>query len=103
MLYGPNTNNGSILHMLECQVGYIVRQVERLRDEGLAALEVRQDVQDAYNDALQEELDGVEVWNAGCHGYYRGRAGKIVTQWPYSMSEYAARTATLDQDAYAAR
>ena len=33
MLYGPNTNNGSILTMLEAQVGYALRQVQRIADE----------------------------------------------------------------------
>ena len=27
MLYGPNTNNGSILFMIECQVAYVMRQL----------------------------------------------------------------------------
>ena len=30
MLYGPNTNNGSILFMIECQVAYVMRQLARL-------------------------------------------------------------------------
>src|SRR5690606_28100501 len=30
MLYGPNTNNGSIIFMLECQASYVLRQLERM-------------------------------------------------------------------------
>jgi len=41
MLYGPNTNNGSILEMIEIQVGYIVRQIERIEAERLALIDVR--------------------------------------------------------------
>ena len=40
-LYGPNTNKGSILFMIECQVAYILRQLARLDNEGLASMEVR--------------------------------------------------------------
>ena len=40
MLYGPNTNNGSILTMLEAQVGYALRQVQRIADESLAWIDV---------------------------------------------------------------
>ena len=100
-LYGPNTNNGSILFMLECQVGYITRQLQRMNDERLAAMEVRRITMDDYNHALQQDLDGVEVWNASCNGYYRAPSGRIVTQWPHSMTEYRERTARDDRGAYA--
>ena len=85
MLYGPNTNNGSIIFMIECQVDYVMRQLKRLDDEKLAWLDVRRDVMDEYNDALQRDLDAVQVWQAGCHGYYRVPSGRIVTQWPHTM------------------
>ncbi len=100
MLYGPNTNNGSIIYMIECQVDYLMRVLQRMDDEGIAALDVKRDVMDEYNAALQETLAGVEVWQAGCHGYYRVPSGRIVTQWPGSMSEYRARTQEPDPDAF---
>jgi cation diffusion facilitator CzcD-associated flavoprotein CzcO len=100
MTYGPNTNNGSILFMIECQVSYIVRQLQRMEAEGLAWIDVRRDVQDRYNEQLQHDLDQVEVWQAGCSNYYRGPSGRIVTQWPHTMSEYRARTRRDDRDAY---
>jgi cation diffusion facilitator CzcD-associated flavoprotein CzcO len=100
MLYGPNTNNGSILFMIECQSDYIVGMLGLMDAERLASVDVRSDVLEQYNDALQRDLDGIEVWHAGCHGYYRVASGRIVTQWPHSMSEYHARTARPDLDAY---
>ena len=100
MLYGPNTNNGSILFMIECQVAYAMRQLERLEREELAWIDVRADAMATYNEGIQRDLDGVEVWNADCNGYYRGPTGRIVTQWPHSMTEYAARTGRPDDDAY---
>ena len=36
MLYGPNTNNGSLLTMLECQVEYALQLVRRLANEDLS-------------------------------------------------------------------
>jgi cation diffusion facilitator CzcD-associated flavoprotein CzcO len=103
MLYGPNTNNGSIIFMIEQQVGYIMRQLGRLDDEHLSWIDVRPEVMAAYNEALQQDLDGVEVWNSTCNNYYRGPSGRIVTQWPHSMSEYAARCAAPDAAAYEVR
>ena len=102
MLYGPNTNNGSILFMIEAQVGYVMRQLARLDAEHLAWIDVRRDVMDAYNRELQDTLDEVAVWNSSCNNYYRGSGGRIVTQWPGSMSEYARRTGEPDADAYEA-
>jgi cation diffusion facilitator CzcD-associated flavoprotein CzcO len=100
MLYGPNTNNGSILFMIECQVAYAMRQLARLDRESLAWIDVRPEVMAEYNCALQDDLDHVEVWNATCNNYYRGPNGMIVTQWPHTMSDYEARTAKPDDDAY---
>ncbi len=100
MLYGPNTNNGSIIFMLECQVAYVMRQLERLDAEALAWIDLRPDVMEEYNAALQADLDQVGVWQGGCHNYYRGPTGRIVTQWPHTMVEYRTRTLRPDPDAY---
>lgn len=99
-LYGPNTNNGSILFMIECQVAYAVRQIRRLRDEGLATIEVKREVVDRFNEELQEEMAKIRVWQAGCPGYYRSPSGRIVTQWPWPMSEYRRRALRPDPENY---
>lgn len=96
MLYGPNTNNGSIIAMLEAQAGWILSQVERLEREGLAWMEVRAEPMERYDEEIQRAIDGITVWQASCNGYYRSSSGRIVTQWPYSMSEYRARTVGSD-------
>lgn len=101
MLYGPNTNNGSILYMIEAQVDYALRQLRRLDDEHLAWVDVRPEAEERYNEELQATMEAVTAWSAGgCHNYYRGPSGRIVTQWPGSMSGYRARTEVPDADAY---
>jgi cyclohexanone monooxygenase len=100
MLYGPNTNNGTILHMIECQVAYIERHLRRMDDEELGWVDVRPEVMSQYNERLQRDLAAVEVWGADCHGYYRSPSGRIVTQWPHSMSDYADWTSKPDSEAY---
>ena len=100
MLYGPNTNNGSILTMIEYQVAHIVTQLERMRDDGLAWVDVKAGPMAAYNAEVQAKIERIDVWQADCNGYYRSRTGRIVTQWPFSMSEYRRRTETLDVDAF---
>ena len=100
MLYGPNTNNGSIIYMIECQVDYIVRQIERMKEQRLDWMDVRPGVMQRYNEVLQRDIEGVEVWQADCLGYYRSPSGRIVTQWPHTMAEYRRRTERPDSVAF---
>jgi cation diffusion facilitator CzcD-associated flavoprotein CzcO len=102
MLYGPNTNNGSIIYMLECQADYVLRVLQWMEAKDLAWVDVRPEVEARYNDELQRALDSIGVWAAGgCHNYYRGASGRIETQWPHSMSEYRRRTEAPDPDDFA--
>ncbi|MEZ5232009.1 MAG: hypothetical protein R2749_04785 [Acidimicrobiales bacterium] len=100
MLYGPNTNQGSIIYMIECQVAYIVRQVQRLQDEDLVWLDVKPEVQAAYNEELQAELERFDVWKFDCNHYYRSPSGRIVTQFPGDMANYRDRTSAPDAEAF---
>jgi cation diffusion facilitator CzcD-associated flavoprotein CzcO len=100
MLYGPNTNNGSILEMIECQVDYALQQIQRIAHEGLAWIDVRPEPMERYNEEIQQAIGRVKVWQADCNGYYRTPSGRVVTQWPHSMSEFRARTATPDPEAF---
>ena len=40
---------------------------------------------------VQRDIDGIEVWQAGCNGYYRSPSGRVVTQWPHTMTEFRVR------------
>src|SRR5690606_21074943 len=80
MLYGPNTNNGSILFMIERQVEYLVRQIQRAEREALAWIDVKADVEAHYNEAMQRDIRGVEVWQANCGHYYNAKSGRMVPQ-----------------------
>lgn len=99
-LYGPNTNNGSIIYMLECQIDLIVRELQRMDDRRLSWIDVKPEVQELYNDEVQARIAAIEPWNAdGCSNYYRSTSGRVVTQCPFGMAEYRARTTAIDDDA----
>lgn len=100
LLYGPNTNNGSILTMIEYQVDYVLRLVQRIVDEGLAWIDVRSEAMALYNREIDGRMADVKAWQAGCNGYYRSPSGRIVTQWPGSMSDYRDRSAEPDPAAF---
>ncbi len=100
MLYGPNTNNGSIISMLEIQIDYILRQIKRLERERLAFIDLRAEVESRYNDTMQHEIREVTVWQANCGNYYSAASGRMVTQWPHTIDEFCARTMRPDAEVF---
>jgi len=100
-LYGPNTNKGSILFMIECQVAYIMRQLGRLDGENLAWMDVRPDVMATYNEAIQRDANAITVWAENCNNYFRHPvSGRVVTQYPRDMVDYREDTLRPDPEAY---
>src|SRR6202044_4057839 len=70
MLYGPNTNLGgnSILYMLEGQIRYVLGALLALEREGLDWLDVRPEVQRAFN-AWVDRASRTSVWESGCRSW----------------------------------
>ena len=100
MLYGPNTNNGSILEMVESQTNHVKAHLERMRDEGLAWVDVKPEAQAAYNEFVQKKIAALPAWNHDVNGYYRSESGRVVTQWPFSMTRFRELTERIDPDDY---
>jgi cation diffusion facilitator CzcD-associated flavoprotein CzcO len=96
IMYGPNTNTsgGSILVYLEAQAAYIRQALETVRERGAAALDVRPEVADASDRAVQSRFAGT-AWTR-CDSWYRTEDGRIVANWPGYMREYVTSTATLE-------
>ncbi|GAA2171378.1 flavin-containing monooxygenase [Actinomadura napierensis] len=109
LMYGPNTNvgSGSVVHMLESQIAYIVQAARTLRDPEVLYMDVREGVLADFDDALQRRLDGT-VWNAGgCDSWYLHSGGtgadgrrRNASNWPGSMLAYRRRTRALDPSDY---
>jgi cation diffusion facilitator CzcD-associated flavoprotein CzcO len=93
MLYGPGTNGGEIVWMLERQAEYAVRALRRMERRGATAVEVRRLWADGYDRWLQWSVRKT-AW-AVSNNYFKTGSGKIVTQWPYSPLVYAALTKAL--------
>jgi cation diffusion facilitator CzcD-associated flavoprotein CzcO len=100
MSYGPNTGSltNTIISLLEYQAGYIRQAAEHVARSG-HAVDVRQDVHDAFNDELQQRLQGT-VFTTGCPGWYTTAGGKVTTVWAGSHVEYRRRTRVFDAAAY---
>ena len=89
MLYGPNTNLGhnSILVMIEAQVGYILDAMRKMKASGCRRIDVKRQVQDAYNRELQADL-AKSVWSAIGSSWYKLADGTITNNWPHSTIRY---------------
>jgi len=57
-MYGPNTNLGhsSIIIMFEAQTKYIAQSIQGLDQKSLSSLDIKADVEDAYNEEIQSRL-----------------------------------------------
>ncbi|BCP07995.1 4-hydroxyacetophenone monooxygenase [Mycobacterium paraintracellulare] len=100
MLYGPNTNNGIIIRMLEAQADYIADKVRLIRDRKLHAIEVRSEETERYNQKLQRDINAIDVWRTVGSRYYRAASGQIVTQWPGTMAAFERLLAEPDDNAF---
>ena len=100
MVYGPNTNNNSLITMLELETQYAVRHIRRMLDQGMSWLDIKPEAMAAYNDQLQRDIGDITVWRSDCRGYYRAPSGRIVTQFPYTMTTFTRMLAARDERCY---
>ncbi len=94
-MYGPNTNLGhnSIILMLESQFAWITQAIAQVPMGG--SVEVRPEVQAAYNTWLQRRL-GSTVFAGGCRSWYLTASGRNTQNWPGTTAAFRWRTRTLD-------
>jgi len=105
MVYGPNTNLGhnTITFMIECQTGYIVKALQAMERENLAAIEVRREAQDRFNRELEETL-AKRVWaDPRCHNWYRRADGRNTQNWGSDTRDYAKAVTEVRLEDYARR
>jgi cation diffusion facilitator CzcD-associated flavoprotein CzcO len=101
MLLGPNTGLGhsSMVYMIESQIAYVLDAVHTMERSGADAVEVRREAVEAYNAAIEEQLDGT-VWNTGCASWYLDDTGRNATLWPDWTWRFRQRTARFDAASY---
>ena len=66
MLVGPNTATGhtSVLLYAEAQIEYVLQCLRHVERSGARAIEVREETQHAFSEAIREKLQGT-VWLLG--------------------------------------
>ncbi len=100
-LVGPNTGLGhsSMIYMIESQVAYVVSALSAMTDRRLATVEVRGEVEDAYNRDVQRRMKRT-VWLSGCHSWYLDARGRNTALWPGFTFRFRRLTRRFDLDAY---
>ena len=103
MLYGPNTNiviNGSIIYFSECGVRYIMGLLGLVLGGGHAALDVRADVHDEFNEACDAENRRMAWGVSDVNSWYKNEHGHVAQNWPFTLLEYWQRTSSPDPGDY---
>ncbi|RAY11718.1 4-hydroxyacetophenone monooxygenase [Actinomadura craniellae] len=97
LLYGPYTNLGhnSIIYMLESQFRYVLRCVQAIERHRFAWIDVRPDVQAAFEAEMRRRMRDT-IWARGCTSWYMNAAGEVTNNWPGSTLGYRRATRRPD-------
>jgi cation diffusion facilitator CzcD-associated flavoprotein CzcO len=101
LLIGPNTGLGhnSLIFMIESQLNYILDCLHMMDRRKLRAVEVRSEIQNAFNKEMQQRMRGT-VWTSGCTSWYLDASGHNTTLWPGFTFEFRRRTRHFDPQHY---
>lgn len=102
-LYGPNTNiviNGSIIYFSECGVRYILGLIGLLLSTGHRAVDVRKDVHDEFNAAVDAENRRMAWGASDVNSWYKNESGRVSQNWPFTLLEYWQHTLAPEPDEY---
>jgi cation diffusion facilitator CzcD-associated flavoprotein CzcO len=92
ILMGPNTGPGhtSVLVYTEAQIAHVLAAIRLLRERNAKFVDVRQVVQNRYNERIQRRMPHM-VWSSGCNSWYLSSAGQNHSLFPGLAAEYALR------------
>ena len=95
-MYGPNTNSGhtSVLLFLEEQAKFITRALQFMKDNNCKSIEVKEDVEDAFNREVSERSKGLSFTQIRNSWYLVN--GRNVNNWVGSLGEYSERLGSID-------
>jgi 4-hydroxyacetophenone monooxygenase len=98
-LYGPNTqtgHGGSLIFVVEMQMHYVMQVLRTMLSENIGAIEVRNDVHDAYNDEIDLAHEQMVWTHPGMQTYYRNARGRVVVNYPHRNVDLFEATRHVD-------
>ncbi|GAA4254663.1 NAD(P)/FAD-dependent oxidoreductase [Dactylosporangium darangshiense] len=101
LLLGPNTGLGhnSVVLMIESQINYVLGALERMRLDGVRAVEPTAEAQARFVAGVDRRM-AKTVWATGCHSWYIDATGRNSTLWPGSTWRFRQRMKRFDLAAY---
>ncbi len=93
IMYGPNTNAGSIITNLELQASYISSAIAHTHKTGASSIEVRTGAFERFDRWIMGRLEGTAFQYE--NNYFKSATGRVSTQWPDSVFVYAMLTKVL--------
>ncbi|MFA9431717.1 flavin-containing monooxygenase [Egicoccus sp. AB-alg2] len=98
LLVGPNTGLGhnSIVFMAEAQIRYLVAAMHTMAESAVPAVDVRPDVEAAWDEQVQQRLAGTVWTTGGCASWYLDASGRNSTLWPRFTWQFRRRTGRFD-------
>jgi len=101
-LTGPNTGLGhnSMVFMIESQLNLVIECLKEMDRRDADTVEVREEIERAYNEELQRQLEGT-VWTAShCQSWYLDDTGRNTTLWPTYSYSFRRRTRRFEPENY---
>ncbi len=86
--------------MIEHQFTYVLDALATMRREGIAAVDVRPEVQDRYVAELDRKMDKTVWLQGGCASWYLDSQGRNSTLWPDWTAQHARDTEHFDVAEY---
>ncbi|KAJ7622059.1 FAD/NAD-P-binding domain-containing protein [Roridomyces roridus] len=85
LMYGPGSglNAAGIIVMIEAQMGYIVKAVQKLQSERLKSIEVKKAATADWSEHMQAYFPKT-VYLDSCHSWYKTPEGRIIGLYPGS-------------------
>ena len=99
---GPNVGIGhtSAIEMFEHQFPYVIDAIETAEREGVAAVEVRPELEERYVAEIDRKMAGTVWMTGGCQSWYLDRRGRNSTLWPDWTMEHRRQTERFDLAEY---
>ena len=102
IMYGPNTNAGSIMALAEWQAKAVARTVRRMSRRGMSRIDTPRHTISRYVAWVDNRLSKyTKAQDAGCNNYFHATNGRNVTQWPGNPGVYWAATKVLPRLGFA--
>jgi len=102
MLGGPHSfpGSGSFMYFMEVQMRYLRDLITGMLDQGVTAIDAKEDVTERYNE-LVDEVHSKTVWtHPGFGTYYRNSKGRVIFVMPFLNLEYWEFTRRSDFENY---